>query len=682
MINNSDNDLEFEVGILCERANKEYHRSDTDFTNSLKRKLPDRVDILNEENENEFITKMKKEILKQISFEKSILSEYYSEEEIKTIINFKYNFILTKDTFMLGKIDVDDFNNFNSFVLPPQFDRNVNTIYNEFVSPTKKILEDRISNSSSTFNKAAISLLSKTLIRRNNQLFGVEDQDEDFGFNIRNYIVSLILMSSITVSQKLHLLYEIFDWEDGEGDGIDLKSIQLLSSTVMQRNLQFIPSYQINNMVELLFDGEASWISSWVYNSYNADKGNNISFENVIKGLNNINQSANISDNIEIESIDLTNEFQEYFWKYHRFFGCKSLNFHPKYSPFRDLQQVLKLSKSSKVLPKVKGNGYVLLIVYISNGVKRVFTSFYNESHQLIDVGDDDHIDNTEYKGIDKILKENRYICNIENYPKVVPKEIFISKLQSVPYYSDFFRSETTMKVRDLEDAIIENSDPLLTPLFIHLIDRNKKIMLTWEMTNATDHESDIGLTQKLKESEEISQFVGMRKGILIIRMSQAYKNSTLNDIEERIRSGIKIVLESIRTENQEIDELDFDEFAWGFFKSGSLELQLSKTAFLEDIIKNEGNELVYYSIVKRATIERNPENFIESMLEQFDSYCLLEEIGATNQWVPWKIHGKNKDMYIVELKNRIGYKILKQRKDLLLSKIQMHIYEMKLFEY
>lgn len=75
-------------------------------------------------------------------------------------------------------------------------------------------------------------------------------------------MVTLILMSKITVGQKLDLLYEIFDWDDGEGDGIDSKSIKLMLSTVMARNLQYVPSNQINNMVELLFEDESSCITS------------------------------------------------------------------------------------------------------------------------------------------------------------------------------------------------------------------------------------------------------------------------------------------------------------------------------------------------------------------------------------------------------------------------------------
>ena len=686
MKNNNDNDLEFEVGVLWERADTENHNSDTKFTNSLKRKLPDRVDILNESQEYEFISKMKKEMVKQISFEKSLLAEYYSTEEINTLINYKYNFILSKENSKIGTIDIDEFSELSTVVLHSRSDLDIENIYKEFVTPTKRILENKINSSTKSFDKAAVSLLCRSLIRRNNQLYGFDNQDEDNGFNIRNYIVSLILASKITVEQKLHLLYEIFDWDDGEGDGIDNKSIQLLSSTVMQRNLQYIPTYQVNNMVELLFDGEASWISSWIYSSYSAKQGQNVAFENALQGLNIINnQNNDISDqNIEeIDPIDLTEVFQDFLWKYHRFYGWKSFWFHPKFSPFSDLQQILKISGSSISLPKRKGRQYVLWIVYISNGVKRVFAAYYNELHQLISVKNDSS-DTTQKEGINKILAESKYFWNIENYPKVVPKELFISKLLCVPYYSDFMRTESTMRCAELQDALSGESEPLEYPLFIHLVDKSQNIMLSCEMTNATNPEWDLGLTQMLKDSEEIGNFVGMRKGILVIRMSQVFKHSTLCDVEERVRSAIKLINESIKTDNDEIDDLDMDLFSWEFFKDSKFVASLPRDVTLEEIVKIQGNEFIYYPITKKGEKERTPEVYDKSLINKFDSYWLLEEIGSTNQWVPCKIHGKStKELFIVELKgNKEGYKIFKQRKDLLFSKLQMQKYDEKLFDY
>ena len=66
------------------------------------------------------------------------------------------------------------------------------------------------------------------MARRNHQLYGIPNQDVDYVFSIKNFMTSLILLSSITLGQKLDLIYEIFDWDDGEGDGLDHKSLKLL----------------------------------------------------------------------------------------------------------------------------------------------------------------------------------------------------------------------------------------------------------------------------------------------------------------------------------------------------------------------------------------------------------------------------------------------------------------------
>lgn len=121
----------------------------------------------------------------------------------------------------------------------------------------------------------------------------------------------------------------------------------------------------------------------------------------------------------------------------------------------------------------------MLCIVYITNGVKRVFTAFYDENHQLIGVGDDDQTDGDNFKGVEKILNEMKYFCNIENYPKVIAKEQFMYKSFNVPYYTDFMRSETIMRCIDLDDIMEDESVPLDSPLYVHLYDSKGKVMVT-----------------------------------------------------------------------------------------------------------------------------------------------------------------------------------------------------------
>lgn len=84
---------------------------------------------------------------------------------------------------------------------------------------------------------------------------------------------------------------------------------------------------------------------------------------------------------------------------------------------------------------------------------------------------------------------------------------------------------------------------------------------------------------------------------------------------------------------------------------------------------------------ITREALERNPQPMKSIKDTEFDSYCLLEEIGSTNQWVQCKVHAKKGDVYAVELQTKLGYQILKGREDLLLSKVQMQKYEPELFE-
>ena len=197
-VQDNDNDLEFEIGVLCDRSNVE-QKVDTVYTHSLQRKIPERIDILNERGLNEFTKRMKTELARQLAFEKQILSEYYSEDEIKIILNHKYNFVLTKENLDMGRIDLEDLKEFNSHVLFSRWEHAMDVIYDEFTTTTKHTLENRSASVNNLIDKAAVMLLCKTLGRRNNQLYGMSNQEGDFAFSIRNFMVSLILLSNMTV---------------------------------------------------------------------------------------------------------------------------------------------------------------------------------------------------------------------------------------------------------------------------------------------------------------------------------------------------------------------------------------------------------------------------------------------------------------------------------------------------
>lgn len=73
-------------------------------------------------------------------------------------------------------------------------------------------------------------------------------------FSLRNFLVSLVLMSHCTVSEKFDVLYDLFDWNDGVADGLEMSSAFLLIKTIFERNLYFWPSHELFNLVEASFD--------------------------------------------------------------------------------------------------------------------------------------------------------------------------------------------------------------------------------------------------------------------------------------------------------------------------------------------------------------------------------------------------------------------------------------------
>jgi len=114
---------------------------------------------MNESDDSEFVKKMGQEFTAQINFEKTVMGEYYSEEEIRTILNDKYNFILTKENLDMGRIDLEDLKEFNANVLFSRWEHDMESIYDEFTTTTKHVLENKSDESRNILDKAAVMLL-------------------------------------------------------------------------------------------------------------------------------------------------------------------------------------------------------------------------------------------------------------------------------------------------------------------------------------------------------------------------------------------------------------------------------------------------------------------------------------------------------------------------------------------
>ncbi len=62
------------------------------------------------------------------------------------------------------------------------------------------------------------------------------------------------------MNEKFDILYDLFDWNDGVADGLDINSIFLLLKTIFERNLYYWPSHELYNIIEQSFDSSVSMI--------------------------------------------------------------------------------------------------------------------------------------------------------------------------------------------------------------------------------------------------------------------------------------------------------------------------------------------------------------------------------------------------------------------------------------
>ncbi len=69
----------------------------SNFINSIKRKLPDRIDIFNKKNENEFVKIMQGDFKRIIKEEHEALKCFLPEQQARNTINDNFNFIENSD---------------------------------------------------------------------------------------------------------------------------------------------------------------------------------------------------------------------------------------------------------------------------------------------------------------------------------------------------------------------------------------------------------------------------------------------------------------------------------------------------------------------------------------------------------------------------------------------------------
>jgi hypothetical protein len=157
--------------------------------------------------------------------------------------------------------------------------------------------------------------------------------------------------------------------------------------------------------------------------------------------------------------------------------------------------------------------------------------------------------------------------------------------------------------------------------------------------------------------------------------MSAAYKNSTLAEIADRVISGIRVVNSFRQFHLQKVDELNFEEYKWEFKNQRKQNMKMDDD--LEKLTYDEGFDFTFIADRKREEINRDV--IPSKVLNQgtYNCFCLLEEIGITQQWVPCKVVKRKKDMYTVELKSKPGFELKFPREKMLLnSKLTLEAFD------
>lgn len=176
-------------------------------------------------------------------------------------------------------------------------------------------------------------------------------------FCLRNLLVSLLLMSYLTVEEKLEIMFKIFDYNDGLADGLDLRTLHQLTRTCYERNLYFMPSHELANTVELVFEGT-----------------NNLIYKAVLTKEDDIDHSmkyALLEQAGRAQTIDVTKELQKTFSLYQRLFGNKVIDFNFDTAIYKSIDDLLgdNLPSDVKRSPQL----YTLKIFYETGQERAVF---------------------------------------------------------------------------------------------------------------------------------------------------------------------------------------------------------------------------------------------------------------------------------------------------------------------
>ena len=276
-------------------------------------------------------------------------------------------------------------------------------------------------------------------------------------FSLRNFIVSLVLMSHCTVNEKFDVLYDLFDWNDGVADGLDMNAVFLLVKTIFERNLYFWPSHELFNLVEMAFDLSVSS----VYQAFWTREPNVQTHKKSVR-LREFLVKPTLLAEEDCFSVDVTDEVLETVNSYQRMFGNKIIDFNEDSSAFARIETLIKGGKKLVELTSQLGGKYRLVIFYQVSSERYMFEVDYDANGVLVKNRDLDEKDD-----IDEYLKRNISKLHLSGRSKGISKKEFMLKSEQIPFLQDLIRMETFY--RDRLQSTLQRKRRLQTELVVLL---------------------------------------------------------------------------------------------------------------------------------------------------------------------------------------------------------------------
>lgn len=343
------------------------------------------VNFMRQEQQS-FMQRCKAYMLKEVNKQKRVLGQIiHNEMQVETILNERYNMVPLISNASTDKkqsarnkqlgLKKEEFKDLVEEMFYSTWLDKCDLIYTEFVTSTsQKLYNDN--NPTNQVEKLAVSLNSKLTESKIQSLDGLGKEQQSF-FNQQNFIVGVLLYSSLTLNQKLELLYNLFDWDSGERDGIDSFSIESMLKTILNRSMMAIPANQLENVIELVFDGEPSFIVKATLSKRS----------NIVRAPKMQDGDDDSDSEEENDDVDVTDHMQELLWRYHSLYGSKQINFNLNYfTPFKQMDDLFEFTTTPPEKPVGDDDCpyYKLLLIYMTNGIKRVREISYNASRQVL----------------------------------------------------------------------------------------------------------------------------------------------------------------------------------------------------------------------------------------------------------------------------------------------------------